>query len=93
MRARYTAYVMSLNDFLLTSWHPDTAPSSMGADPGNHWLGLEVVSTEQGGAMDNHGVVEFRARFARGDEHFELHEVSRFTRMNGRWVYVDGVEG
>lgn len=90
MRARYTAYVLNLADFLLASWHPDTRPPGMGEDPGNEWLGLEVLVTERGGALDNDGVVEFRARFRRGDDYLELHEVSTFTRVSGRWVYVDG---
>lgn len=90
MRARYTAYVQHNRTFLLTSWHPDTCPSSLVFDPAIEWVGLEIVDTEAGGPLDTAGVVEFRARFVRGDEHLELHERSSFLRIDGRWVYVAG---
>jgi len=90
MRARYSAYVLGLGDFLLESWHPDTRPDRLAIDPGIEWLGLEIVDTAAGGALDNHGEVEFRARFRRGGEHLELHERSTFSRVAGRWLYLAG---
>lgn len=90
MRARYSAYVRQDRAFLLESWHPDTCPDTLNFDPAMTWLGLEIVDLEAGGTLDTAGVVEFRARFARGNEHLELHERSSFERINGRWVYVSG---
>ena len=34
--------------------------------------------------------MEFRARYRQGDRTGVLHEVSRFQRRAGRWMYVDG---
>jgi len=90
MRARYSAYVRCDEDFLRRSWHPDTQPARVTFDPGLEWLGLEVIRTEAGSGLDTSGVVEFRARFRRGGEYLELHETSRFTRVEGEWVYLDG---
>ncbi|MCL4115481.1 UNVERIFIED_CONTAM: hypothetical protein GTU68_033889 [Idotea baltica] len=90
MRARYTAYARHDRAFLVASWHPDTCPASLEFDSGIEWLGLEIIDTQAGGAFDNRGEVEFRARFARGDEHLELHERSSFERVDGRWVYLSG---
>jgi len=90
MRARYSAYVRHNRAFLLNSWHPDTRPTSLEFDPAIEWLGLEIVDSESGGVLDNAGIVEFRARFARGGEHLELHERSSFERVDGDWVYIDG---
>ena len=90
MRARYSAYVMHDEGFLLSSWHPDTRPAEVEFDEGLEWLGLEVVATEAGTAFDNDGIVEFTARFRRGGEHLELHERSSFVRLDGRWMYVTG---
>ena len=90
MRARYSAYVLGDTAFLLRSWHPDVRPATVSFDPDLEWLGLDVERTEAGGAFDTEGVVEFRARFRRGDDHLELHEVSTFTRVDGSWVYVAG---
>lgn len=90
MRARYSAYVRHLRRFLLDTWHPDTRPERLEFDPGFEWLGLEVVDSVAGGPLDSTGIVEFRARFARGGEHLELHERSTFERLGGKWVYVAG---
>lgn len=90
MRARYSAYVLGDTGFLLRSWHPETRPVTVSFDPDLEWLGLAIERTQQGGAFDTEGVVEFRARFRRGDDHLELHEESRFTRVDGSWVYVTG---
>lgn len=90
MRARYAAYVLGDADFLLASWHSDTRPDSLTIDADVVWDGLEIVTTAQGGAFDNVGIVEFRARFRRGGEPLELHERSSFERVDSRWVYVDG---
>ncbi|MFT7598287.1 MAG: SEC-C motif-containing protein, partial [Acidimicrobiales bacterium] len=53
MRARYTAHVVDNVDYLRVSWHPDTCPDEMAVTGTNErWLGLELRSVEQGGALD-----------------------------------------
>jgi SEC-C motif domain protein len=52
------------------------------------WLGLEVKRHEQQDA--NHAIVEFVARYKVNGRAQRLHEVSRFVREDGRWVYVSG---
>ncbi|MGY9082687.1 MAG: YchJ family protein [Acidimicrobiales bacterium] len=90
MRARYSAYVLHDRSFLQVSWHPDTSPAAIDFDDNIEWLGLEIVHTESGAALDSIGVVEFRARFSRSSENLELHERSSFVRVDGLWVYVSG---
>lgn len=90
MRARYSAYALELRPFLLDSWHPETRPAALDFDPNIEWLGLEILDTVAGGALDTAGIVEFRARFTRSGEPLELHERSSFERIDGRWVYVNG---
>jgi len=93
MRARYSAYVLERSEFLLASWHPDHRPASMGqSDPSQRWLGLEILDTVGGGALDKAGEVEFTAKFSVRGEFFELHERSSFERLDGSWVYVDGYD-
>ncbi len=89
MRSRYSAYVLGLNDYLLTTWHVETRPACIEASPsGLHWLGLEV---RRYALIDaDHAEVEFVARSKLSGRAQRLHEVSRFVRENGRWVYVDG---
>lgn len=90
MRARYSAYVRHDADFLMSSWHEDTRPDGVTFDADLEWVGLEVVSTNGGSGFDTTGVVEFKARYLRNGQPLELHEISSFERIDGRWVYVDG---
>lgn len=92
MRSRYSAYVLQKSAYLHRSWSAQTRPTKQSlkkAAPLN-WLGLEIVRTERGGALDDTGVVEFIARYQDGEQSAQLHEVSQFTREDGRWVYVAG---
>jgi SEC-C motif-containing protein len=90
MRSRYTAYVRRRVEYLLDTWHPDTRPAALEMDPRVRWLGLEVRATEQGRPGDGQGSVEFVARCKRDGRARRIHEVSRFTFQDGRWLYVDG---
>jgi SEC-C motif domain protein len=92
MRSRYSAYVLRDEDYLLSSWHPDTRPASLRLgvqQPAPTWLGLAIKSHEP--QDENHAVVEFVARYRTGGGRAQrLHERSRFVREDGRWFYVDG---
>lgn len=91
MRARFSAYVVEDVDFLLATWHPDTQPGSISFGTDIAWETLDVLETE-GGALDATGTVEFRARFRRNGVPLELHELSTFERVGGKWVYRDGFD-
>lgn len=91
MRSRYSAFAVGDAAYLLRSWHPSTRPSSLVLDPEQRWSRLVVLATERGGLLDADATVSFVA-------HYELHgtpgavrETSRFSRHDGRWVYLDAV--
>lgn len=86
MRSRYSAFVKRDEAYLLRSWHPGTRPARVDFDPGMRWTGLEIIATTDGTAFHTTGTVTFRASFKGGS----LHERSRFERVDGAWVYVDG---
>ncbi|MEN1961303.1 YchJ family metal-binding protein [Luteimonas sp. MJ246] len=91
MRSRYSAYVLGLRDYVAATWHPSTrpVPFELDATPSLRWLGLEVRRHAQLG--DDEAVVEFVARYKPGSAPaVRLHEISRFERVDGRWLYVDG---
>ena len=88
MRSRYCAYVLGLESYLLATWHPDTRPERIDLDPGLRWLGLEVRRHDRQDA--DHATVEFVARSKQAGRAHRLHETSRFVRVDGRWVYLDG---
>jgi SEC-C motif-containing protein len=86
MRSRYSAFVQRDAGYLLRTWHPRTRPARLDLDPGMRWTGLEVLETRDGTAFHSAGTVTFRASYRGGT----LHERSRFERVDGAWVYVDG---
>lgn len=89
MRSRYSAYVLGLQEYIRDTWHPRTRPASIDADPpGLTWLGLDVRRAAP--QDETHATVEFVARSKLAGRAYRLHEHSRFERIDGRWVYVDG---
>ncbi|MCG9080595.1 YchJ family protein [Laribacter hongkongensis] len=90
MRSRYVAYVRQDADYLRASWHPDTCPEEFGFDTPVKWLGLRVEQSEAGQEDDQQGVVRFAARYKVNGRAGMMQETSRFVRLDGRWVYVDG---
>lgn len=89
MRARFCAYVLANEAFLLATWHPDTRPDSVLFPDDVQWESLVVIDAS-GGALDTVGTVEFKARFRRNDVPLELHELSSFDRIDGKWLYTTG---
>jgi len=89
VRSRYTAYALLREDYLLATWHPSTRPAMLGlagAAPAK-WSGLEVKRRERQDA--DQAIVEFVARCKVNGRACRLHEVSRFVRRAGQWLYVD----
>lgn len=89
MRSRYSAYALGDLEYLRASWFPDTCPSELDFEPGVRWLGLDVKRYRPDG--EDAATVEFVARYrVGGGSAARLHELSRFVRVEGRWLYVDG---
>ncbi|PKW06780.1 SEC-C motif-containing protein [Streptomyces sp. 1222.5] len=86
MRSRYSAFVKGDAGYLLRTWHPRTRPGRLELDPGTRWTGLEILDATDGSAFHSAGTVTFRASYRGGS----LLERSRFERVDGAWVYVDG---
>ncbi|WP_448058928.1 YchJ family metal-binding protein [Cellulomonas hominis] len=49
-----------------------------------------VLATTRGGLLDTESTVEFRAFYRTDAGPGSQHEVSRFVRERGAWLYVDG---
>jgi SEC-C motif-containing protein len=83
---------MNLTEYLERTWHGSTRPKSIHPD-GNEstrprWMGLRVKRHEVIDA--DREVVEFTVRYKLNGRVFTMHEVSRFVRENGNWLYLDG---
>jgi SEC-C motif-containing protein len=96
MRSRYSAYALlqgrgaaprTLLEYLMATWHPSTAPGELALGP-LQWTGLDVLHQD---ASSDAGVVEFVAHHKVNGRAGKLHELSRFVRERGAWLYVDGV--
>jgi SEC-C motif-containing protein len=99
MRSRYSAFAVGDAAYLRDTWHASTRPTSLDLDPGRQWRRLDILATGAGGPFDDAGTVEFVAHYRDGGSggsgggsggRGRLHEVSRFVREGGRWLYVDG---
>lgn len=89
MRSRYSAYVQGNMGWIAQTWADETRPQDLRHDDQVKWLGLKVIAEQL--LDENHATVEFVARGRAGGEGaFRMHEISRFERRHGRWVYVDG---
>ena len=90
MRSRYTAYTLQNTSYLNATWHPNTRPAHLDLSDqvDARWLGLLVKRHEIIDA--DHARVEFVARYKINGRAYRLHEISRFERVDGRWLYVDG---
>lgn len=87
MRSRYSAFALENAAYLIATWHPSTRPAKIDFTPGLEWLLLRVLATQTDGDW---ATVEFIARSRANGQAGVLHEVSRFVREGGRWLYVDG---
>jgi SEC-C motif-containing protein len=71
----------------MKTWHPSTVPGDLALGP-MQWTGLDVLHQDASGDA---GVVEFVAHHKVNGRAARLHELSRFVREGGVWLYADGV--
>ncbi len=97
MRSRYTAYANGSIDYIKDTIHPrkikhHNEEETKDWSHNSAWHGLEIVSTEDGGADDSEGVVEFVARYTpkKAEQQVEHREVATFQRVDKRWYFTDG---
>ena len=85
MRSRYSAFALEKDGYILDSWQPSTRPDKITFRSGQKWQMLRVIEAKTDGAT---ATVEFLARASNGGARQDVHEVSRFEREEGRWLYV-----
>ena len=91
MRSRFSAFAVGDAAYLARSWASATRPDDIDFVPDRAWTRLEVLATDGGGLLATEGAVEFRAHHETGGRRGTHHEVSRFVREDGRWVYLGPV--
>ena len=92
MRSRYTAYALRNTAYLRETWDATRRPEKIDFSREKiDWLRLEITGTKKGGIKDSKGMVVFKAFYMQNGEEHVMNEISRFTKNNGRWFYLDGV--
>ena len=91
MRSRYTAFVLKNAQYLLDTWHEDSRPNELELDSATKWLGLKILSSDAGGALDSTGTVQFVARYRIHGKGHRLEETSLFKKQDGRWYYYSAL--
>ncbi|MCA1907416.1 MAG: YchJ family protein [Magnetospirillum sp.] len=93
MRSRYTAFTQANAAYLEDTLAPE-AKEDYNRDETEAWIkeakwhGLEVRGASEEG---DGGSVEFVARYTFRGKPYAHHELASFRKLDGRWVYVDGV--
>jgi SEC-C motif-containing protein len=95
MRSRYTAYAVNSLEYLRDTLLPEEREefdieAARKWSESAEWEGLEILGTEQGGAEDETGAVDFIARYSQSGVHQAHRELGSFRKVEGRWLYVDG---
>ncbi|POH65597.1 MULTISPECIES: YchJ family protein [Cryobacterium] len=92
MRSRYSAFAVGDAGYLLRTWHPRTRPDTIELDTTVRWMRLDIDRTERGTLFDTEGVVEFTAHSRQDGRRAQQHEVSRFVKVSGAWLYLDAAD-
>lgn len=96
MRSRYSAFVLGLGQYLYDTLaldqRSDFDVEEFNASYGDtKWMGLEIRRTADGEESDETGTVEFVARYKSQKDTVAHHELAKFKREDGRWVFADCV--
>ena len=96
MRSRYVAWSLGLIDYLLQTTWEKQRPGLIREEMEDwaartQWVSLSILDTGAGTETDDHGEVEFNARFRLPPvETIQEHkERSRFVKEKGEWFFVD----
>lgn len=95
MRARYSAFVTALPDYIVETTHPDHRDKGLRTSvvhwmAQTSWQGLDVIRTEGGSEEDRAGQVEFIANYMIEEKPRKHHELSKFRLHGDRWMFCDG---
>ena len=92
MRSRFTAYAKRNAEYLLASWDLSKRPIAIDFSKETaEWQRLQIISCKKGGTNDSKGIVEFKAFYSQDGVDCFMHEISRFIKTGGHWLYLDGV--
>ena len=87
MRSRYSAFYWGESHHLAkTQVQPFSEQGHGSMDV--EWIGLRILSIEQGGQDHEEGIVCFEASYRQHGRLLQMTERSAFKKINGRWMYI-----
>lgn len=94
LRSRYTAFVVGQPEYIFETLHPDKIKEVdkqgiIDWSKKSQWHSLEILSTEDGKAKDEEGIVEFVAKYTQEGKTYNHHEISLFKKYEDRWTFFD----
>ena len=90
MRARYSAFALYREDFLLVTWARETRPKQIPIDRSVRWVSLIIHEPDSAAIKDDSAIITFTAQFISERNLICLLERSTFLKRSGRWYYLDG---
>lgn len=97
MRSRYSAYAVGAVEYLIATtdpsgpqWRPDRAVWADEIAQFCRRTRFEKLTIRQASSHEDHGEVRFFARLSRDGEDVSFGEHSRFSQVDGRWLYHSG---
>ena len=98
VRARYSAFVLKLTDFIRLTM---IGPSLEHFDEHDilnspiKWHSIKILNVDKGTKHDSEGTVEFLVTCSESEdakELFSVRETSLFKKVDGQWFYVDALK-
>lgn len=94
LRSRYSAFATGALEYIRETLHPDQRKDfdEKGARDwalNSEWLGLQIHSTDGGGAEEESGHVDFVARYRQKGIPQEHREHAEFRKLDGKWYFWD----
>lgn len=93
MRSRYSAFAKGVFPYLTQTDYNDfinNKPQDYNPQKNIAWRSLKILNSEQGGANDETGMVEFEAEYESSGLVHTFREKSTFKKVDGRWYYNEG---
>ena len=97
MRSRYCAYALNLPDYLIKTTHPKHSENSSNLSArkqgisdfsrGTQFRSLAILDSAQD---DTSATVTFKAGLMQGLTDASFTERSKFEKIDGRWLYLNG---
>jgi len=90
MKARYSAFVLCKEAFIMKSWAFETRPEKLLLNDRTRWVSLEITNADPVSAGTSSASVSFIARYIEGNKVYTLQERSTFIKRSNNWYYLDG---